>query len=149
MNEKSSKFSWWDKLKKIKHIEIYIAIIFIVILLLIYLSNFSSNKSSSGTKTTTVNELSITGYVQSLEDNLQDILSNIGGVSNVKVMITLDMSTSTITDQQLTLTVMPPIKGVLVTANGVEDVGVKVKVLHAIEAVLDVKNGNVQILSSN
>ncbi len=147
MNENKPKFSFWDKLKKIKHIEIYIAVIFIAILLLIYLSNFSNKTSSSGGKTT-VNELSITGYVQSLEDNLEEILSNIGGVSNVKVMITLDMSATTISDQQITLDTMPPIKGVLVTASGVEDVGVKIKVLHAIEAVIDVTNGNIQILSN-
>ena len=32
MNEKKFGFKWLEKLKKVKHIEIYIAIIFIVIL---------------------------------------------------------------------------------------------------------------------
>lgn len=149
MNEENKpKFSFWDKLKKIKHIEIYIAVIFVAILLLIYLSNFSNRRTSSSSSKTTANELSITGYVQNLEDNLEEILSNIGGVSNVKVMITLDMSETTIDNQQIQLQTMPPIKGVVVTAKGVEDVAVKIKVLHAIEAVIDVTNGNIQILST-
>ena len=49
MNEKKFGFKWLEKLKKVKHIEIYIAIIFIVILALIYLS---TTKKSSGINTT-------------------------------------------------------------------------------------------------
>ena len=42
----------------------------------------------------------------------------------------------------------PKIKGVLVTAKGVNNTANKLKVLHAIEAVIDVTNGNIEILSS-
>ena len=141
----NQKPKWLEKLKKVKHIEIYIAIIFIVILLLLYMSNFTGkNKSSS----TTTNELSITAYIDGLENNLEDILSNIGGVSNVKVMITLDINKAEITDSQINLNQFPPIKGVIVTAKGVENTYNKLKVLHAIEAVIDVTNCNVEILSS-
>ena len=41
-NEKKIKFKWFEKLKNVKHIEIYVAVIFIVIILLIY---FSSTKT--------------------------------------------------------------------------------------------------------
>ena len=41
--EKKPTIRWLEKLKNIKHIEIYVAVIFVVILLLIYLS-------STGTK---------------------------------------------------------------------------------------------------
>lgn len=146
MSEEKRTFKWLEKLKKVKHIEIYIAIIFIVILLLIYMSNFGKNKNSN---TTTTNELSIAAYVDKLESDLEDILSNIGGVSNVKVMITLDINQTTVVDSQINLNEFPPIKGVIVTAKGVGDTATKLKVLHAIEAVIDITNGNIEILSSD
>ena len=146
-NEKKSGFKWLEKLKKIKHIEVYIAIIFVVILLLIYMSNFAGSNSSDDT--TTTNELSITTYVNNLETNLENILSNIGGVSDVKVMITLDMNQATVSNSQIVLNDFPAIKGVIVTAKGVNDTSTKLKVLHAVEAVLDITNGSIEILSSD
>ena len=151
MSEKERKltFKWLDKLKKIKHIEIYITIIFVVILLLIYFSNSSNGKSNNRQNTIINNELSITAYVDSLEQNLAESLSNIGGVSDVKVMITLDMKQAQVSDSNIVLNAFPDIKGVLVTAKGVGNTATKLKVLHAIEAVISVSNGNVEILSSD
>lgn len=145
MSEKESKFKFWDKLKKIKHIEIYIAILFIVILLLIYLSTTKTTKTSANTNT---NEITISSYIDNLETNLEKTLSNIAGVSNVHVMITLDMSSANVTDSKISLDGMPAIKGVVVTAKGVNDVSLKMKVLQAVEAVLEITRGNIQILSS-
>ena len=145
-NEKKSGFKILDKLKKIKHIEVYIAIIFIVILLLIYMSNFAGKKS--GTSSVTKDDLSITSYISNLENNLEDILNNVGGVSDVKVMITLDMNVAGVTDSLITLDKFPPIKGVIVTAKGLNDTATKLKVLHAIEAVIDIEYGNIELLSS-
>lgn len=147
MSEKEKKptAKWLEKLKNIKHIEIYIAIIFVVVLLLIYLSNFSNADNKNNSKAT---DLTLTQYTNNLEDNLEEILSNIGGVENVKVMITLDMNNAEVMNSQIILNQFPKIKGVIVTAKGVENISTKLKVLHAIEAVLDIKNGNIEILSS-
>ena len=146
MSEKEKKpmFKWLEKLKKVKHIELYIAVIFIVILLLIYLSSTSGSEKS---KTLINSELSITSYVNNLENDLEDILSNIGGVSNVKVMITLDMNQASVSNSQLNLEAFPPIKGIIVTANGVNNTAAKLKVLRAIEAVVDISSGSIEILS--
>lgn len=144
-NEKKSGFKFLEKLKKIKHIEVYIAIIFIVVLLLIYLGNFNK---SSGTSTNNSSEMTVTAYIDDLENRLQEILSNIGGVSDVKVLITLDMDTATVSDSNIVLDKFPAIKGVLITAKGVGDTATKLKVLHAVEAVIDITNGNIEILSS-
>jgi len=147
MNDEKVKkptFKWLEKLKKIKHIEIYISVIFIVIILLIYLSNFSKSSRSQ----TDYNQSNITDYIEQLEDNLEDVLSSIGGVSNVKVMITLDMASALIENSNITLNSLPDIKGVVVTAKGVNNTATKLKVLHAIEAVLDISNGSIEILSS-
>lgn len=148
MSEKEKRpiFKWLEKLKKVKHIELYIAVIFIVILLLIYLS---STSNSGKNKTSISSELSITSYVNNLESDLEDILSNIGGVSNVKVMITLDMNQASVSNSQLNLETFPPIKGIIVTANGVNNTAAKLKVLRAIEAVVDISSGSIEILSSD
>lgn len=145
-NEKKTGFKWFEKLKKIKHIEIYIAIIFIVILLLIYMSNFTGSKLDNNDSNT--DTLTVTAYIDRLESNLEETLSNIGGVSDVKVMITLNMAEAEVADSQISLNKFPEIKGVIVTAKGVNDTATKLKVLHAVEAVIDIRNGNIEILSS-
>ncbi|MBQ9795880.1 MAG: hypothetical protein IJW36_02865 [Clostridia bacterium] len=143
--EKRPTIRWLEKLKNIKHIEIYVAVIFIVVLLLIYLS---STKTKEGTDKQITNDSSVTAYIENLENNLADSLSNIAGVSNVKVMITLNAEDLQVQESQIVMSRFPAIKGVLVTAKGVNNTTNKLKVLHAIEAVIDVENGNIEILSS-
>ena len=148
MSDKDKKFKWLDKIKNIKHIEIYIAIVFVVVLALIYLST-SGKTSTKANSTTQTNELSVTAYVSQLETNLENILSNIGGVTDVKVMITLNMSQAEVNNSQIYINKFPEIKGVVVTAKGVNDTDKKLKVLHAIEAVMEIKSGRIEILSSD
>ena len=64
-------------------------------------------------------------------------------------MITLNMSQAEVVDSKINLSKFPDIKGVIVTAKGVNDTSTRMKVLHAIEAVIEVTNGNREILSSN
>lgn len=146
--EKRASPRWLEKLKNIKHIEIYIAVIFIIILALIFMSN--SGFQSSGKKTDKTSEnLTVTEYIENVENNLEEILTNIEGVENVKVMITLNMSQAEVVDSKINLSKFPDIKGVIVTAKGVNNTSTRMKVLHAIEAVIEVTNGNIEILSSN
>lgn len=143
--EKKPTIRWLEKLKNIKHIEIYVAIIFIVIILLIYLSNTNSKKAVN---TISTNDMTVSSYIKNMEAKLEESLSNIAGVSDVKVMITLNLDKLDVVDSQIHITEFPEIKGVLVTAKGVNNTTNKMKVLHAIEAVVDIKNGNIEILSS-
>ena len=144
--EKKQPNKFLERLKNIKHIEIYVAIIFIVVIFLIYLS--SMNNTNDNIKLNGANDLSITTYIDNLESNLENSLSNISGVSNVKVMITLDISSIEVKDSQINMSKFPKIKGVLITANGVNNTSVKMKVLHAVETVIDVEQGQIEILSS-
>ena len=145
MSDKDKKPNkWLEKLKNIKHIEIYLAVIFIVIILLVYLSS----SKTKDTKKITTNYMSVTAYIENIEQNLEESLSNIAGVSNVKVMITLNMAELEVVDDKVTMTTFPSIRGVLITAKGVNDTSTKLKVLHATQAVIDIKNGNIEILSS-
>ncbi len=146
MNEKENKpkIKILEKLKNIKHIEIYIAVIFIVVILLIFLSSNKTKESS----TELTNDMSVTSYIEQVERNLEESLTNIAGVSNVKVMITLNLSDLEVVDDKINMTKFPEIKGVLITAKGVNNTNVKMKVLHAVQAVIDITNGNIEILSS-
>ena len=147
MSEKEKKptIRWLEKLKNINHIEIYVAVIFIVIILLIYLSN---NKTKDNTITQITNDSSVSAYIENMENNLEKSLSNIAGVSNVNVMITLNLNQLQVENNKVVMSSFPEIKGVLVTAKGINNTTNKMKVLHAIQAVLDVTNGNIEILSS-
>ena len=143
--EKKPTIRWLEKLKNVKHIEIYIAVIFIVIILLVYLSSSKTKETSSVVNT---NDMSVSAYIGRIEHNLEESLSNIAGVSNVKVMITLNLNELEVVDDKVTMSAFPEIKGVLVTAKGVNNTSNKLKVLHAVQAVIDIKNGNIEILSS-
>ena len=146
MSEKEKKptMKWLEKFKNIKHIEIYVAIIFIVILLLVYLSNTGTKESKSAQ----TNDSTVTAYISNMERDLEESLSSIAGVSNVKVMITINLSDLEVENSKIAMSKFPKIKGVLITAKGVNNTTNKMKVLHAVQAVLDVTNGNIEILSS-
>jgi len=147
MSEKEKKptIRWLEKLKNIKHIEIYVAIIFVVILLLIYLS---SSKPKDNKNSIITNDSTVTGFIANMEKDLEKSLSSIAGVSNVNVMITLNLNQIEVENNKVIMTKFPEIKGVLVTAKGVNNTSNKMKVLHAIQSVVDVVNGNIEILSS-
>ena len=142
--ENTHRIRWLEKIKNIKHIEIYIAIIFVVIILLIFFSNRTQNKKTE----VNTNEMTVSAYINSMENELEEILSNIAGVSNVNVMISLNLNDLEVIDNNINLKKFPAVNGVLITAKGVNVTATRLKVLHAIEAVIDVKNGNIEILSS-
>ena len=142
------KFKWLEKIKNVKHIEIYIVIIFLVIVFLIYGSTFN-NKSKTSSTTTDDSPLTISKYVDDLEKNLESTLSNIKGASNVNVLITLDLKDAVIEDNVIQTSTFPKIKGVLIVASGVENTNVKLNMLKAVQAVIEINTGCIEILSSN
>ena len=147
MNEREKKQpnKLIERLKNIKHIELYIAIIFMIVIFLIYLS---STKPANAKSSNIANDSSISAYIENLENNLEKSLSNIAGVSKVNVMITLDTSSIEVSDSKINMTKFPQIKGVLITAKGVDNTLNKMKVLHAVETVMEIEQGRIEILSS-
>ena len=139
-----------EKLRNIKHIEIYITIIFALILILIFFSSTGSNKTTTNnTKSSTTQQTTITTYVSDMETRLEQILSQIQGASNVQVMLTLDMSNTSIKDNVIEVADFPEVKGVLIVAKGVENTTVKMNILKAVQSVIDISSGRIEILSSN
>ena len=92
MSDKKNIFSskFFQKLKNVKHIEIIIAVVFIALLLLLYFNSFSSNSSKNISSETT--STSLANYYDELEVKLENVLKQIEGVGNVKVMITVSGS---------------------------------------------------------
>jgi stage III sporulation protein AG len=112
-------------------------------------STGTSKTSNIKTKNAEVQETTITSYVSNMESKLEKILSQVQGASNVNVMVTLDMSSSTIQNNEIQLATFPNIKGVVIVANGVENTSVKMNILKAVQAVIDISSGRIEILSSN
>lgn len=151
--KEKNKIKWLEKIKNIKHIEVYVVAIFIIVLLLIFFSTSgtkSSNKLAVNNVNTSSNtQVTITSYVDEMETKLENILSKVQGASDVSVMITLDMSSSSIKDNIVQTNEFPAIKGVIVVAKGVENTHVKMNILKAVQSVIDISNGRIEILSSN
>ena len=137
------KLKLFEKLKSIKHIEIILAVI--VIMVLIYMSSVDNNRTS-----TSNNDGSVTGYVNSLENRLEDVLSNIKGASNVSVVITLDLEGTAVNEktQAVSMTTFPPIKGVVIVARGVDNVAVKLNLIKATQALFEISSGNIEVFLS-
>lgn len=142
------RFKWLEKIKNVKHIEIYIVIIFLVIVFLIYGSTFKDKRKTTAQSTEEL-PLTISKYVDDLEKNLESTLSNIKGASNVNVLITLDLKDAEIKDNVIHTSNFPSIKGVLIVASGVENTNVKLNMLKAVQAVIEINTGCIEILSSN
>lgn len=144
--KKKNKFL--ERLRSIKHIEIYVAVIFGIIMILIYLSTLNTNqtKTNSTTQSTTT---TVTQYIDKMEYDLEKILAQMKGVSKVSVMISLVTEELTVENSNISVSTFPSIKGVVVVAKGVNDTFVRLNVLKAVQAVIKVSNGSIEILSSN
>ncbi len=81
-----------DKLKKIKHLDIILTILFIAIILLIYFSSTGLfGAKTTGTVTTvTTSSASSDDYKSELTSNLEKIIGNMSGVGDAKVMLYYD-----------------------------------------------------------
>lgn len=82
---------WWDKIRQIKHWEIYAAVIVVVIMLGIYLSSIrGSGNTTKNTDAAHVVTNADTTYASQLETKLQNVLSCIAGAGHVAVMVMTD-----------------------------------------------------------
>lgn len=165
----------FQKLKQIKHIHIYLALATALFVCAIYFAGFGKKKSDNESEITTQDCTTAVEYADMLENKLCSVLSKVSGAGNVSVVITLDggfsfdyatnTETKTITsgDNETTVTTetvilvsnepvvvkqnYPKIKGVVVVADGANDVGVKLNIISAIETILQVDRQNITILA--
>jgi stage III sporulation protein AG len=164
---------WFAKVKKIKNIEIAVAVIALALILIIYAGvNGIKNKTE---------EKSVDAETDELEARLEDVLSNITGVGEVKVMITyegsveyitantsnvnttstsdgnrINSTTSTTTSPVIVSSngsskpvivkeIQPDIQGVIVVAEGAESAKVRLELIRAVMVALGVGADKVEI----
>lgn len=168
------------KLKKVKNIEIAIAVILLAVILLIYagVTNYS-NKTSKALSSEKNNSK------DALEMKLESILSEISGAGKVKVMITYDgsieyitantsnINTNTSTDNNRTTKttstttspvivnnngssgpvfikeIEPKVKGVIVVAEGADNIKVRIELMRAVMVALNIGAENIEIFDMN
>lgn len=165
-----------EKIKNIKHLYIYLAVIAALLVCVFYFSNFKTKDSTdSNINNSTEEHTSAEEYASYLENKLCNVLSNLSGVDNVSIAITLcsDVSFEYATDTEtknvvsggnqttvttetvimvsnepvVSKTIYPQVKGVVVVAKGAEDIKVKMNILSAVETVLNVEPKDIMILS--
>lgn len=153
----------WEKLKSIRHFEIYLAIFIGVIICVVYFGLYFDQGSDKKEDNSTAEIGTAVEYVDNLENKLCNVLSKIDGVMEVDVMITLESGfsyeyvqesqkieiTLDDTDEKLNIVkeIYPKIKGVVVVAKGSEDFRVKMDILEAVVTLLQIDESAVTILS--
>lgn len=188
MAEFFNKFKWFQKLKKVKHIEIILVVLLACFIFLIWFADWGKDKS---TVTTSISSTSSTSkYAEELESKLENALGKISGAGEVKVMITFDgvtelvlattkdektnstsnttsggatntTETTTVSSEPILITengstnpivlmeILPDIKGVIVVAQGADNIRVKLDLLKAVQALLSVESNQVEIFTGN
>lgn len=165
------------RLKKIKHIEIYIAVGLAVLIAIIYFTSLSSPSSDKNTSSSKEDNLiadfsTSQEYVVYLENKLENVLEDIKGVGDVNVVITLEKGFEYIyvteeetktTSNGTTITTLsvlyvdgqpvlkeeiyPVIKGIVVVADGADDIGTKMNIMTVLQTVIDIDNSKINIVS--
>ncbi len=168
-----------NKIKKIKHFEIYLAIGLACLIAIIYfvgLNTSDKTKQNLSTENDNIstNYSSSEEYVNYLENKLENVLEDIKGVGNVNVIITLEKgfeyvyvteeetkttsNGSIITTTNIVLIngqpvlqeeIFPIIKGIVVVADGASDISIKMNILSVLQTIVEVDNSKINILQSN
>ncbi|MDE5991143.1 MAG: hypothetical protein K2H36_06135 [Clostridia bacterium] len=126
-----------EKCRKIKGFEIICALVIAVVAICVY---FSVNAMTGKTKTTTsTNPQKQDGLV----GEVKSILSSIEGVGECEVLITYKYGTEEIDVGSLNST--DNIQGVVVVAQGGQDIYTRIKITNALCTLLKIEANNIQI----
>ena len=171
--------SLFERLKKVKHIEIYLAVGLALLIGCIYFISVSPSKKVKVDTKTEIDNISTSfesssEYIDYLENKLESVITRVKGVGDVDVILTLEKgfeyvyateeetkTTSNGTSVTSSSVVMvdghpvikeeiyPVVKGVVVIAYGAEDVSVKMNILSLIQTVIEVDNSKINIMAGN
>lgn len=175
-NEKKKMFAGgklFQKLKSIKHIEIILAIILGAVVLLIYLSTFNSGSKKTSTSTTSTTEYA--SMLETKLENIIAKIDGVGNVSvmvtlssgpeyvyatDEETQTNKNESNGTITSTTISTTnpviisnemvvvkeIMPSVGGVVVVAGGAGNTKVKLEIIKAVQALVNVPQANIEVL---
>lgn len=167
-------FKFFQKLKSIKHFEIIIAVILGAVALLIYFSTFKSTSSKTSYESTSTTEYAT--MIESKLENVIKQINGVGNVSVMVTLesgpqyiyATSDeekinknegngtTTTSTTTTKEPIIVsndivvvqeIMPTIGGIVVVASGADNTKVKLDIIKAIQALIDVPQSKIEVLN--
>lgn len=130
---------FFNKLKKVNHIEIIACGVILAVVLVIYFSCVSCSSTEKTQKTSV--DLSGADYCTSMQVQLEKIVSEINGVGNASVVINWDRSVTTSilgTDSE-----NPKATGALVVCDGGDQTKVKLDVIYAVSTLLDLERDKI------
>ncbi len=130
---------FFNRLKKVNHIEIIACGVILTIVLVIYFSCVSCSKSDDPQETTI--DLSETDYCTSMRVQLEKVVSEISGVGNASVVVNWDRSVKTSimgTDSE-----NPKATGAIVVCDGGDQTKVKLDVIYAVSTLLDLSRDKI------
>lgn len=124
-----SKFSgFFKKLKSIKHIEVIVAVLLALVVLLVFFSSSNAiNQAGSSNSAMT--------YSTKIENKLESLLEQIEGAGEVNVMIMCDGETEN-----------AKIVSAVVVSSGAGDVFVRLEIIKAVQALLNLDAKNIEVL---
>ena len=130
---------FFNKLKKVNHIEIIACGVILAVVLVIYFSCVSCSNTEKTQKTSV--DLSGADYCTSMQVQLEKIVSEISGVGDASVVINWDRSVKTSilgTDSE-----NPKATGALVVCDGGDQTKVKLDVIYAVSTLLDLERDKI------
>ena len=161
----SEKKSVLKKIREVKNIEVVIALVLAGVVLLVFFGGFGQNSTKQQDSLYSFSE-----YVNNLENKIKSVISQIDGVGDCDVAITFaggieqEYLFSTESQQKDNMTIqkntlvnssgkpivlrekMPEIQGVIVVADGAGIASVRLEIIKAVQALLKVPNGNIEVL---
>lgn len=179
ITEKLKKSKLYEKLKNIKHLDLIIIVIFVCILLLIYFGDFSSTSKNNTLSQTFTSYESYTKDLEKRLSGVLSKINGAGKVSvmvtldgSPELVIaynTEEKSNNLLnTDDSVTIKkepiiinqngvssplvlseIMPKIKGVVIVAQGANDVAVKLNLLSATTKLLNININSIEIFAGN
>ena len=168
--------SLYERIKKVKHIEIYLAVGLAVIVAIVYFACVN-NKKIDNTQSSKLDNFNTdfstsSEYTAYLENKLESVITKVRGTGDVDVAVTLEKgfeyvyvteeetrTTSNgtiITSKSVVMVngqpviqeeIYPVIKGIVVIASGADDVNVRMNILSIIQTVIEVDNSKINIYS--
>ena len=155
-----------SKIKGNKKVQYFIiAILFVLLIIILFFFNKTDNKDTSE------NSYSIENYINSLENKLSNVLSQVEGAGKVEVVISVDSGMENvlatekiIKDTQygeesvetpiivngntvIIKELYPKIKGVLIVSEGAKNINVMRRIQEATVSLLDIDLNQIEILT--
>ena len=162
-----------ERVKGSKKLQILLLGFVVCVILLVYIAYFINDPKEEDMTAEGYSASTTEKYIKDLESKLEKTLANIAGVGKVSVAITVSSGfvyeyayeetskgalSSTTNSSSLILInnepvviskIYPVVSGVLVVAEGSENIGVKLDILESVRTLLDVANEKITILSGD